>query len=97
MLESVIGLRLECCVSIFPDQYNLPLLARALSYHTLTVLATLIVIFSFQCDTVYPQRFLDYDIDKDKKITLEELSEATKCTKGEMSTDFDETDKNGKF
>ena len=30
------------------------------------------------------------------KITLEELAETTKCTKGEISTDFDEADKNGK-
>ena len=35
-------------------------------------------------------------MDDDNKISLAELAETTKCTKGQMSTDFDETDKDGK-
>ena len=48
-----------------------------------------------QCDPVYQQKFEAYDLDDDNKITLAELAETTKCTKGQMSTEFDEADKNG--
>ena len=51
----------------------------------------------FQCGTDYPQKFIDYDTDDDNQITLEEFAETTKCTKGDMSTVFDEADKNGKY
>ena len=52
-------------------------------------------LFYFQCDTVYPQKFVNYDLNDDKKITLEELAETANCTKGEMSSVFDKTDTNG--